>query len=88
MGTSRVRRQLRKQQSPPKMLRSTTTTLQRRSSFEPQCTHPTMTRVYGPDVVYGTCHRPGPLGWVYQCTHDREDVIEQAVCNGDFVSFW
>ncbi|KAK3196743.1 hypothetical protein K4F52_000087 [Lecanicillium sp. MT-2017a] len=57
---------------------------QRRSSFEPQCTHPTMTRVYGPDVVYGTCHRPGPLGWVFQCTQDREEMIDQSVSNGDF----
>lgn len=61
-------------------------TFPRRSSFEPQCTHLTMTRVYGPELVYETCHRAGPFGWVYQCTQDREDAVERALFKGELVS--
>ncbi|KJZ76223.1 hypothetical protein HIM_04305 [Hirsutella minnesotensis 3608] len=60
---------------------------QRRSMFEPQCTHLTMTRIYDPDLVCVSCRRPGPVGWVYQCSQDREDLIEHAVCRGDPASF-
>lgn len=59
--------------------------LHRRPIFEPQCTHATMTRVYSPNLLCAHCHYPGPSGWLYQCTQDREDLIEHAVARGEFV---
>ncbi|KAL7784102.1 hypothetical protein V8C37DRAFT_396304 [Trichoderma ceciliae] len=60
--------------------------LQRRPLFEPQCTHATMTRIYSPSLLCSNCHYPGPSGWLYQCTQDREDLIEHAVARGEFVN--
>lgn len=70
-----------------KMSSRCSSTYARRSSFEPQCTHLTMTRVYGPDLVYETCHRTGPFGWVFQCTQDRENSIERALFRGELVCY-
>lgn len=53
--------------------------LHRRAVVEPQCTHLNMTRLYDPDALCCMCHRPGPHGWVYQCTQDQENLIEHAV---------
>lgn len=50
--------------------------------FKPQCTHLTMTRIYGFELVCDACHRSGPFGWVYCCTQDREDLIEHCVAHG------
>lgn len=41
-----------------------------------------MTRLYGTDFLCESCHRPGPFGWVYRCTQDREELIEEAVARG------
>ncbi|PHH77016.1 hypothetical protein CDD80_1003 [Ophiocordyceps camponoti-rufipedis] len=59
----------------------------RRCVFEPQCTHLTMTRLYDPCLLCLICRRPGPNGWLYFCTQDREDLIEHAVCRGEVASF-
>ncbi|KAF4591459.1 hypothetical protein GQ602_001758 [Ophiocordyceps camponoti-floridani] len=59
----------------------------RRCVFEPQCTHLTMTRLYDPCLLCLICRRPGPNGWLYLCTQDREDLIEHAVCRGEVASF-
>lgn len=55
---------------------------QTRPKFQPQCSHLTMTRLYGTDFLCESCHRPGPFGWVYRCTQDREELIEEAVARG------
>ncbi|UKZ68440.1 uncharacterized protein TrAtP1_009476 [Trichoderma atroviride] len=60
--------------------------LHRHSSFQPQCTHATMTRIYSPTLLCSSCRYPGPSGWLYQCTQDREDLIEHAVKQGEFVN--
>ncbi|KAK5994582.1 hypothetical protein PT974_05061 [Cladobotryum mycophilum] len=57
--------------------------LQKRPAFEPQCTHLTMTRLYSPELLCASCHRPGPFGWLYQCTQDRDDSLEHAATRGD-----
>lgn len=59
--------------------------LHRHSTFQPQCTHATMTRIYSPTLLCSSCRYPGPSGWLYQCTQDREDLIEDAVKQGEFV---
>ncbi|POR35102.1 Uncharacterized protein TPAR_04693 [Tolypocladium paradoxum] len=63
------------------------TSLHRRCIFEPQCTHLTMTRIYDPALLCMACHQPGPNGWIYACTQDREDLIEHAICKGEMASF-
>ncbi|KAL7935609.1 hypothetical protein V8C35DRAFT_278624 [Trichoderma chlorosporum] len=45
-----------------------------------------MSRIYSPSLLCSNCHYPGPSGWLYQCTQDREDLIEFAVARGDFIS--
>ncbi|PHH59350.1 hypothetical protein CDD81_3354 [Ophiocordyceps australis] len=60
---------------------------QQHSIFEPQCTHLTVARVYDPMLLCLACHRPGPNGWVYRCTQDREDMIEHAICRGEMMCF-
>ncbi|KAL7918301.1 hypothetical protein ACQKWADRAFT_304477 [Trichoderma austrokoningii] len=60
--------------------------LYRQSTFQPQCTHATMTRIYSPSLLCSSCRYPGPSGWLYQCTQDREDLIEHAVKQGEFVN--
>ncbi|RDA94534.1 hypothetical protein CP533_2715 [Ophiocordyceps camponoti-saundersi (nom. inval.)] len=60
---------------------------QRRCVFEPQCTHITMTRVYDPSLLCLVCRCPGPNGWLYHCTQDREDLIEHAISRGEVASF-
>ncbi|XWW98070.1 hypothetical protein V2A60_006066 [Cordyceps javanica] len=50
---------------------------------EAQCTHITMTRVYGAPNLCSVCHRPGTFGWVYQCTQDQEGIIDDALAQGD-----
>ncbi|PTB38258.1 hypothetical protein M441DRAFT_249228 [Trichoderma asperellum CBS 433.97] len=60
--------------------------LHRHPTFEPQCTHATMTRIYSPTLLCSSCRYPGPSGWLYQCTQDREDLIEHAVRQGEFVN--
>lgn len=57
----------------------------RHPTFAPQCTHATMTRIYSPALLCSSCRYPGPSGWLYQCTQDREDLIEHAVKQGEFV---
>ncbi|KAM3473222.1 hypothetical protein MY5147_004898 [Beauveria neobassiana] len=57
-----------------------------RPSLEAQCTHTTMTRVYGAANLCCACHRPGSFGWVYQCTQDQEGIIDDALAQGDLVS--
>lgn len=59
---------------------------QTRLGFQPQCTHLTMTRLYGVDFICESCHRPGSFGWVYRCTQDRDELIEQAASRGYTVS--
>lgn len=54
----------------------------RRPKFRPQCTHITMSRVYGPELICDHCRRPGQFGWVYRCSQDREDVIDYALAQG------
>jgi hypothetical protein len=54
----------------------------RRPKFRPQCTHITMSRLYGHDLICDYCRRPGQFGWVYRCSQDREDVIEFALSQG------
>ncbi|KAM3522731.1 hypothetical protein NHJ13051_005522 [Beauveria bassiana] len=54
-----------------------------RPSLEAQCTHTTMTRVYGATNLCCACHRPGTFGWVYQCTQDQEGIIDDALAQGD-----
>ncbi|KAI9158922.1 hypothetical protein HJFPF1_06925 [Paramyrothecium foliicola] len=61
--------------------------LYKRPVFEPQCTHLSMTRLYDPDAACLHCRRPGPFGWVYQCTQDREEVLEQAAARGELTAF-
>ncbi|KAM3557663.1 hypothetical protein MY1884_004412 [Beauveria asiatica] len=56
-----------------------------RQSLEAQCTHTTMTRVYGAAHLCCACHRPGTFGWVYQCTQDQEGIIDDALAQGDLV---
>lgn len=53
--------------------------------FRPQCTHLTMTRLYGFEFVCDSCRHHGNFGWVYRCTQDREDVIEEAIDVGRHV---
>ena len=62
-----------------------TTGLRKRLKFEPQCTHLTMTRIYGSGLLCKACQQPGPNGWIYACTQDREDLIEHAICRGERV---
>ncbi|KAL7946775.1 hypothetical protein V8C42DRAFT_343707 [Trichoderma barbatum] len=45
-----------------------------------------MSRIYSTSLVCSHCRYPGPSGWLYQCTQDREDLIEHAVARGDFIS--
>ncbi|CAH0018188.1 unnamed protein product [Clonostachys rhizophaga] len=61
-------------QSPPGMLVPV--------RFKPSCTHLTMTRLHGFEFLCDACRRPGPFGWVYCCTQDREVMIESAVAAG------
>ncbi|RCI07596.1 hypothetical protein L249_1646 [Ophiocordyceps polyrhachis-furcata BCC 54312] len=60
---------------------------ERRCVFEPQCTHMTMTRIYDPSLLCLNCRCPGPSGWLYHCTQDREDLIEHAFSRGEVASF-
>lgn len=53
-----------------------------RPVFEPQCTHLTMARVYDPALLCIACYHPGPTGWLYQCTQDREELIEHTISRG------
>ncbi|KAJ3477703.1 hypothetical protein NLG97_g8770 [Lecanicillium saksenae] len=64
-------------------LRKAIKSIARPANFEAQCTHTTMTRVYGPSHLCSACHQPGTLGWVYQCTQDREGIIDDALAQGD-----
>lgn len=41
-----------------------------------------MTRVYGFRFTCDVCRRPGPWGWVYRCTQDRDDMIEHSAKQG------
>ncbi|KEY68995.1 hypothetical protein S7711_03302 [Stachybotrys chartarum IBT 7711] len=54
-----------------------------RPTFLPQCTHLTMTRVYDNQALCVTCNRPGPIGWLYQCTQDTEETLERAAARGE-----
>lgn len=54
----------------------------RRPTFKPQCTHISMSRFYGPDLICDYCRRPGQFGWVYRCSQDREEVIDLALSRG------
>ncbi|KAH7308101.1 hypothetical protein B0I35DRAFT_104258 [Stachybotrys elegans] len=59
--------------------------IHKRPIFEPQCTHITMTRLYDDNALCTSCNRPGPIGWLYQCTQDREESLERAVSHGDAI---
>jgi hypothetical protein len=48
----------------------------------PQCTHLTMTRIYGGDIRCQMCLRTGSFGWVYRCTQDREVLLEDEMERG------
>jgi hypothetical protein len=52
---------------------------------EPQCSHLRMTRLYDEEILCVSCQLPGPCGWLYKCTQDREDMIEAAVARGEAV---
>ncbi len=67
-------------------LRKALKALARPAGLEAQCTHTTMTRVYGAIHLCSACQRPGPFGWVYQCTQDKEGIIDDALAEGDLVS--
>jgi len=43
----------------------------------PQCTHPTMSILYG-EHRCTHCNRPSRLGWVYSCTHDDHNHTAQS----------
>ena len=45
-------------------------------SREMMCTHITMVRMYSVDMRCSMCLHPGPFGWVYRCSQDRELMIE------------
>ncbi|KFY94585.1 hypothetical protein V498_03852 [Pseudogymnoascus sp. VKM F-4517 (FW-2822)] len=45
-------------------------------SREMMCTHITMVRMYSIDMRCSLCLHPGPFGWVYRCSQDREVMIE------------
>ena len=47
-----------------------------------QCTHLTMTRLYGRDIRCQVCLRQGSFGWVYRCTQDREVLLEDEMDRG------
>jgi hypothetical protein len=47
-----------------------------------QCTHLTMTRVYGGEMRCQMCLREGSFGWVYRCTQDRELLLEDEMERG------
>lgn len=67
-------------------LRKAIKSIARPADLKAQCTHVTMTRVYGVSHLCGACHRPGNFGWVYQCTQDKEGIIDDALAQGDLVS--
>ncbi|OAA57218.1 hypothetical protein ISF_07139 [Cordyceps fumosorosea ARSEF 2679] len=64
-------------------LRKAIKSVARPACLEAQCTHITMTRVYGATQLCNACHRPGSFGWVYQCTQDKEGIIDDALAQGD-----
>ncbi|ATY58297.1 hypothetical protein A9K55_002317 [Cordyceps militaris] len=64
-------------------LRKAIKSIARPADLKAQCTHVTMTRVYGVSHLCGACHRPGNFGWVYQCTQDKEGIIDDALAQGD-----
>ncbi|RGP80222.1 hypothetical protein FLONG3_1756 [Fusarium longipes] len=67
--------------SAPLLVRSRTTV------FKPQCTHLTMTRVYDSDTTCSSCNEPGQFGWLYQCTQDRNKIIEEKLSCMDFLDY-
>lgn len=54
-------------------------------SREMMCTHITMVRMYADDMRCSMCLQPGPFGWLYRCTQDRELMIEEDYIEGDKV---
>lgn len=65
------------------MAGSTSPSTSRKKVFQPQCTHTTMTRLYDHESVCALCSCPGPWGWLYACTQDREDLVQQdSLANG------
>jgi hypothetical protein len=44
--------------------------------FKGHCSHLTMARAYCNDYVCDTCHRPGGFGWLYECTEQKELILE------------
>ncbi|KAG5662797.1 hypothetical protein KAF25_005215 [Fusarium avenaceum] len=56
--------------------------------FKPQCTHLTMTRVYDPSLKCSSCHEHGPFGWLYQCSQDREEMIEEKLSYMDYLDYY
>lgn len=41
-----------------------------------------MTRVYDTSLKCSSCHEHGPFGWLYQCSQDREEMIEEKLVRG------
>jgi hypothetical protein len=44
-----------------------------------------MTRLYGSDQVCQLCRQPGRWGWLYRCTQDRDEIIENNYLQGEDV---
>ncbi|KAF5020360.1 hypothetical protein F66182_7609 [Fusarium sp. NRRL 66182] len=59
----------------------------RKQLSRPTCTHLTMTRVYDPMSRCSKCNESGPFGWLYQCTQDCNEIIEEKLPCMDYLDF-
>ncbi|CAJ0550663.1 Ff.00g105930.m01.CDS01 [Fusarium sp. VM40] len=46
-----------------------------------------MTRVYDTSLKCSSCHEHGPFGWLYQCSQDREEMIEEKLSYMDYLDY-
>ncbi|KAJ4014428.1 hypothetical protein NW752_007188 [Fusarium irregulare] len=46
-----------------------------------------MTRVYDTDATCFSCQEPGQFGWLYQCTQDLDQIIEEKMPCTDFLDY-
>ena len=53
---------------------------------EGQCTHLTTTRLFTKDFRCVCCCREGSFGWLYRCTQDRDNLLEDEIERGYVVS--
>ncbi|KAE9581840.1 hypothetical protein CGCF415_v004209 [Colletotrichum fructicola] len=51
------------------------------------CTHVTLIRVYSYHLRCDSCGNLGPLGWLYCCTQDHEELLREAICRGEECNF-